>query len=112
MTDVVALSAEDFTGPTLRREGVWMVDFFTPWCAPCKAVESVFEELSGNSDSGAHFSTLNIADHPETAKALEVASAPTIIIFVNGAEQRRLFGAKTARQLTSAIEAVGAQNRE
>jgi thioredoxin len=110
MTDVVALSAEDFAGVVLQRTGVWMVDFFTPWCAPCKALESVFEELSANNDGGVHFSTLNIAEHPATAEALDVATAPTIIIFVDGAEQRRLFGAKTARQLNVAIEGVTAQN--
>ncbi|HSY16207.1 MAG TPA: thioredoxin family protein [Jatrophihabitantaceae bacterium] len=106
MTEVVELRAADFVGARLQKAGTWAVDFFTPWCAPCKALQQVFAELSDTSDSSVHFAALDISTCPGPAEVFDVASVPTIVIFVDGVEQRRLFGAKSARQLTSAIDRV------
>jgi thioredoxin 1 len=72
-----------------------VVDFWAPWCGPCKAVTRVLEELAGETD-GLDFVMLDIDDHPAVAARYDVLSIPTVILFAEGAPAETVIGARPA----------------
>ena len=67
-----------------------VVDFWAPWCKPCKAIEPVLEEL----ESRVHVARLNIDEHPEIASRYDVLAIPTVILFADGEPRGTVHGAR------------------
>jgi thioredoxin 1 len=70
-----------------------VVDFWAPWCKPCRAVERVLEEIAAESP-GLPLAKLDIDEHPEIAARYEVLSIPTVIAFAGGEARGSLVGAR------------------
>ena len=71
-----------------------VVDFWAPWCKPCRAVDAVLEQLESEGEPGVAFAKLNIDEHPEIAARYEVLSLPTVTLFVDGAPRGSVVGAR------------------
>ena len=71
-----------------------LVDFWAPWCKPCRAIETVLESLAQDAAGRAEFAKLNIDEHPEIASRYEVFSIPTVMLFAGGEPQGTLVGAR------------------
>ena len=71
-----------------------VVRFTASWCAPCKVLAPIFDELSGTFGSRATFETIDIDQNPEFAAENRVTSVPQIIIFKDGTESQRYIGVK------------------
>src|SRR5205814_8804498 len=69
------------------------VDFWAPWCRPCRAIETILGEIEQETP-GVAFAKLNIDDHPEIAARYEVLSIPTVIVFAAGEARGSLIGAR------------------
>jgi thioredoxin 1 len=69
-------------------DGPLVVDFWAPWCKPCRAIEPILEELP------LPVAKLNIDDHPEIAARYEVLSIPTVMLFEGGARRETVVGAR------------------
>jgi thioredoxin 1 len=71
-----------------------VVDFWAPWCGPCRVVEPIFDELSHEHDGRVRFVKLNVDENIGTASRYGVLSIPTAILFANGEAQETVVGAR------------------
>jgi thioredoxin 1 len=80
-----------------------VVDFWAPWCGPCRAVTPVLEQLAAETEK-VEFVKLNIDDNPVTASRYEVLSIPMVILFEGGEPRETLVGARPAGHFRNAFE--------
>jgi thioredoxin 1 len=99
------ITQENFTVSVLESEKPVLVDFWAKWCPPCLALSPILEKLAGELES-VTISRLNIDENPELAARYNVKSIPTLIIFKDGAEQKRLIGLSPAAQIKAVLNAV------
>jgi thioredoxin 1 len=84
---------QDFDDVVLRGDAPVVVDFWAPWCGPCKAVAPVLEQLA-EANPGVEFVKLDIDANPDTASRFGVLSIPTVILFERGQPRETLVGAR------------------
>jgi len=80
-----------------------VVDFWAPWCGPCRAVTPALEQIAGETEK-VEFVKLNIDDNPATASRYDVLSIPTVILFDGGEPRETLVGARPAGHFRNAFE--------
>lgn len=75
---------DNFEGEVLKSEKPVLIDFWAPWCGPCKAIGPVIEELAGELKDSVKVMKMNVDDNQKTAVNFGVRSIPTIILFKDG----------------------------
>lgn len=93
----------NFNEEVIKYEGRVIVDFWAPWCGPCKMLGPIFEEVAKKRDD-IKFCKLNVDDDNEVSKEYGVMSIPTIILFENGKELKRNIGFLNEKELTKFLE--------
>ena len=81
---LVHLSDDNFEQEVIKSEKPVLVDFWAPWCGPCRAIGPVVEDLAEVYKDRVKVAKLNIDDNPKTATVYGVMSIPTIVLFKNG----------------------------
>ncbi len=80
-----------------------LVDFWAEWCGPCKMMNEPLEQIATENSGKLTVAKLNVDDNQSTAMNYEVMSIPTLIIFQEGVEKKRLVGARSKAQLESEL---------
>jgi thioredoxin 1 len=93
MAPVKEVTDETFERDVLRSEKPVVVDFWAPWCGPCRAVTPILEQLSEEQDKVV-FAKVNLDESPEYASRYGVLSIPTAILFENGEPKEAVVGAR------------------
>jgi thioredoxin 1 len=82
-----------------------VVDFWAPWCGPCKMLAPIFDDLSASYDE-LKFGKINIEEHTDIGGTYGVQSIPCLIIFENGEEKSRIIGLQSKENLKGKLDAV------
>ena len=103
MADVV-FSDQNFEPEVVKGKEPVLVDFWAPWCTPCKIVRPIVEELAKEYHGKIKVGKLNVDDNPQTAGRFGVMSIPTLMIFKNGQPVKTIIGAQGKETIKQAIE--------
>ena len=95
----IKLGSENFEKEVLKSEKPVLVDFYADWCGPCNAMAPVIEELATELDGKAKVGKINVDENSDIAVEYNVMSIPTLIIFQNGKEEKRLVGLRDKEEL-------------
>lgn len=104
MANVNAVEDGTFQEKVLGADRPTLVDFWATWCAPCRAIAPVVEELASQYDGKVDFYKLNIDENPDTPGNYGVRGIPTLILFKDGKVVDQVVGAVPKSQLDSMIQ--------
>ncbi len=85
----------------LAGQGIILVDFWAPWCGPCKIIAPVLNELAEELNGKVRIGKVNVDQQSELAAKFKVRNIPTLVLLKNGKEVKRFVGVKTKRALLS-----------
>ncbi len=95
---------DNFEDEVLKSDKPVLIDFWAPWCGPCKAIGPIVEELAGQFKDSVKIMKLNVDDHQKTAVRYGVRSIPTLILFKGGQILDTLVGLVAKDRLEAMIK--------
>jgi thioredoxin 1 len=103
MSELINLNKESFLKVTSNKDKTLIIDFWAPWCGPCKALTPVLEELATEMSDSVEVYKVNVDDNTELAQEHGVQSIPTLLVFKNGALSETIVGLKTKDELVEIV---------
>jgi thioredoxin 1 len=92
--DIMTLSDSTFDETIGAAETAVLVDFWAEWCGPCKMIAPTLQEIATEQRGKLAIAKLNVDDNPDTARRFDVMSIPTLLVFKDGEQVKRIVGAK------------------
>lgn len=103
-SSVAHLTDENFETEVIKQEQPVLVDFWAPWCAPCRAIASHVEEIAQQYQGQVKVCKLNVDEEQNTASSLGIKALPTLLLFKNGQVVEQVVGAVSKGKINSMIE--------
>ena len=103
MGNVKEISDTDFAAEVLQSSQPVLVDFWAPWCGPCRMIAPIVEQLAGENADTIKVAKVNVDDSPSTAASYGVSSIPTLMLFKGGEVVDRFVGVQPKTRLQEAI---------
>jgi thioredoxin 1 len=104
--NVQEFTDDNFSQEVLSSSQPVLVDFWAPWCGPCRMIAPMVEELANENRGSFKIGKINIDDNPNTAQSYGVSSIPTLIMFKGGKDVDRIVGVQPKHKLQAAIDEI------
>jgi len=108
MSNLSEFSGRNFKAEVLKAPLPTLVDFWAPWCGPCRAVGPIIEQLAAERAGSVKVGKLNVDESPDVAAIYGVHSIPTLMIFKNGRVVDRFVGVHPKAELQRALDRLAA----
>ncbi len=106
MAKPVNVNESEFDQTVLQSQQPVLVDFWAPWCGPCRMVAPIVEELAGEYDGRVGFAKLNTDDNPGIAVRYGIRSIPTLMVFRDGKPLTTIIGFRPKGELKKQLDAA------
>ncbi len=102
--NIMEVSDSNFEQEVLQSDLPVLVDFWAPWCGPCRAIAPLVDELSGDYAGKLKVAKCNVDENPKTPSRYGIRAIPTLIIFKDGNMSEQITGAVAKSQISAAID--------
>lgn len=104
MDNVIELTDQNFEAEVLQSAEPVLVDFWAPWCGPCRMVAPIVEELAQENVGKVKVAKIDIDNSPNTAASFGISSIPTLMIFKGGEVSERFVGVQPKKRIQEALD--------